>query len=176
MKLHPGIVLVLGCCLALSATDAKPKADVLNRWVGGKWVGEGKFVDSDYSKANKVSGVTKCAWSPDHVFVICDQDVNFGGSPMRDLSIYAFNPATGKFNYSQVNLSGERPRTGDLEINSDGDRWTYLGSMDDHGKTVRFRTTNQFHGNDQVEWWSEFSADGGKTWIKTGEGKETRQR
>src|SRR5208337_4437535 len=37
MKLHPGIVLVLGCCLALSATDAKPKADVLNRWVGGKW-------------------------------------------------------------------------------------------------------------------------------------------
>jgi len=41
---------------------------------------------------------------------------------------------------------------------------------------VQFRTTNQFHGNDKVEWWSEFSTDDGKTWTKTGEGTETREK
>ena len=44
------------------------------------------------------------------------------------------------------------------------------------GKGVQFRTTNQFHCNDQAEWWSEFSADDGKTWTKAGERIETREK
>lgn len=60
---------------ALFAADAKPGADVLNRWVGGRWVGDGHLLDSDYSKAGKATGVSTCAWSPDRIFVVCDQDV-----------------------------------------------------------------------------------------------------
>jgi hypothetical protein len=162
--------------LTLSAADAKPGADVLGRWVGGKWVGSGQFVDSDYSKATKASGTTTCAWSPDHIFVICDQDIMFGGTPMRDLSIYAFDAKTGRFYFYGVSLGQEKPRSTALDITENGDRWIYVSTPDIKDKPVQFRTTNQFHGNDQVEWWSEYSVDGGKTWTKTGEGKETRQK
>src|SRR5215472_5724174 len=102
MKFLVHLPLMIASLVALSAADVTSGADALNRWVGGKWVGSGEFVDSDFSKANKVSGVTKCDWSPDHVFVVCDQDVDFGGTPMRDLAIYAVDPKTGHFSYYSV--------------------------------------------------------------------------
>lgn len=176
MKFLAQLLFVLACSVALLAADATPGADVLNQWVGGKWVGSGQFVDSDFSKANKSSAVTTCAWSPDHIFVICDQDINFGGTPMRDLSVYAFASKTNKFYFYGISLGQEQPRHTSLEISDNGQRWVYSSSDDIKGKTVEFRTVNQFHGHDAVEWQSEFSTDGGKTWTKTGEGKETRQR
>lgn len=176
MRLFARWLLVIASAAALSAADPTPGADVLNRWVGGKWVGSGQFVESDFSKANKTSAVTTCAWSPDHIFVICDQDINFGGTPMRHLSIYAFAPQTNKFHFYAVSLGQEEPRNGDLDISDNGDRWVYSSTNDIKGKSVQFRTVDQFHSKDAVEWRSEFSADGGKTWTKTGEGKETRQR
>lgn len=175
MKRLTTILLIL-FPMALCAADAKPDAKVLDRWVGGKWVGEGVFVDSAYSKTNKASSVTKCAWSPDHIFVICDQDINFGGTPLRDLSIYSFAPKAGKFYFYGVSLGEEQPRHTALEISDNGERWVYSSADEIKGKSVQFRTTNQFHGNDQVEWWTEWSDDGGKTWTKTGTGKESRQK
>ena len=113
---------------------------------------------------------------PDRVFVLCDQDVTFAGSPLRDLSIYAFDPKASAFHFYQVTPTGSEPHTGSLEISVDGSKWTYLGSGELGGKKVQFRTTNQFHGNDQVEWWAEASADEGKNWTKTGAGSEARKR
>jgi hypothetical protein len=176
MKFLAQLFLMVGCSVGLLAADATHGADVLNRWVGGKWVGSGQFVDSDFSKANKSSAVTTCVWSPDRIFVICDQDINFGGTPMRDLSIYTFAPKTNKFYFYGVSLGQEKPRNTSLDIGENGDRWVYSSTNDIKGKSIQFRTVNQFHGMDTVEWRSEFSADGGKTWTKTAEGKETRQR
>jgi hypothetical protein len=170
------LFLLIGCSVALSAAQATPGADVLNRWAGGKWVGEGKTVDSDYSKAGKANGVSTCAWSPDHVYVVCDQNIEADDGPLLLLSIYAFDPKTSKYHFYGMDRSGEQPRSGDLEISRNGDYWVYPGSAEIQGKTVQFRTTNEFHGKDAVEWRSEFSTDGGKTWTKTGEGKETRQK
>lgn len=174
MKFLVQFLLAIVCLGPLCSAGTTSGADALSRWVGGKWVGSGEFVDSDYSKASKVGGVTRCDWSPDHVFVICDQDVDFGGTPMRDLAVYAVDPKTGHFFFYSVTPSGEKPQVGTIEISKDGDRWVYPGSYEKDGKTIQFRTVNQFHGKDQVEWWSESSADGGKTWTKTGSGKETR--
>jgi len=176
MPLLVRLFLVIACGLPLSAAETPLNADTLNRWVGGKWVGDGQFVDSAYSKANKSSAVTKCAWSPDHIFVICDQDINFGGMPLRELSIYTFAPKTGKFYFYGVSFGEETPRHTALNITDSGDRWVYSNTNDIQGKSVQFRTTNQFHGNDTVEWWSEYSTDAGKTWTKTGSGKETREK
>jgi hypothetical protein len=159
----------------LFAADAKIGADVLNRWVGGKWVGSGQFVDSDYSKANTATATTRCVWSPDHIFVICDQDVNFGGTPMRDLSIYTFDPKTSRFYFYGISLGSEKARNPTLDISENGNRWTYTSTADIKDKSVQFRTTNQFHDDNHVEWWSEYSTDGGKTWTRTGGGKESRQ-
>ena len=167
--------LLLVFATQLFAADAKPGTDALNRWVGGKWVSSGQFVDSDYSQANKASAVTKCVWSPDHVFVICDQDINFGGTPMHDLSIYTFDSKSSRFYFYGISLGSEEPRSTTLDISENGERWIYSSRADIKRKSVQFRTTNQFHGNDHVDWWSEYSIDDGKTWTKTGEGKESRQ-
>ncbi len=144
--------------------------------MGGKRVGSGQLVESDFSETNKSSAVTTCVWSPDHIFVICDQDVNLGGTPMRDLSIYAFAPKTNKFYFYGVSLGQEDPRNTALDICEHADHWVYSSSNDIKGKNVQFRIINQFLGADTVDWQSEFSTDDGKSWTKTGEGKETRQR
>jgi hypothetical protein len=171
-------LILLFCAVASFVTFAaeKPDANILDRWVGGKWVGDGQFLDTAYSQAAKVGGVTTCSWSPDHIFVTCDQDVHFGDAPMRDLSIYAFDSKTSQFHFYSVTPAGDRPHTGSLDISADGAHWVYLGSAEISGKTVQFRTTNEFHWNDQVDWWSEASGDDGKTWTRTASGKETRQR
>jgi hypothetical protein len=176
MKLLCRLLFVMGFSFSLWAADSAASADVLNRWVGGKWVSSGKFVDSAYSSANTASATTKCAWSPDHVFVICDQDINFGGQPMRDLSVYTFASKTGNFYFYGISLGEKNARSTTLDISDNGERWIYSNTTEIKGRAVQFRTTNQFHGNDQVEWWTEFSADDGKTWTKTGEGKETREK
>ena len=84
-------VLVLFSSLPLFAAD-KANADALNRWVGGKWPLEGKMLDTDYSKAVTVTGVSNCGWSPDHVFMICDQSLLEDGKPSRELSVLCTTP------------------------------------------------------------------------------------
>lgn len=176
MKLLFRLLFVISFSLWLRAADSATGAEALNRWVGGKWVGSGQFVASDYSQANTASATTKCAWSPDHVFVICDQDIVFGGKPMRDLSIYSFAPKTGKYYFYGISVGEEKARTTALDITDSGNRWVYSSANEIKGKAVQFRTTNEFHGNDTVEWRTEFSTDDGKTWTKTGSGKETREK
>jgi len=41
---------------------------------------------------------------------------------------------------------------------------------------VQFRTINEFRNPDYIEWWSEYSTDGGSHWIKMGGGSEKRQK
>jgi hypothetical protein len=167
------MLLVCCSCSAFAADKSSPR-DVLDRWVGGTWISEGKFFDTQFSKPNTASATTRCAWSPDHIFVVCDQDITFGGKPLRDLSIYTYDPKSEKYFFYGISLGEEKARNTKLEIADNGERWMYLSSDEIQEKTVQFRTTNQFHGRDAVEWWSEFSTDGGKTWTKSGEGKESR--
>lgn len=162
--------------IALFAANSQPSADVLGRWVGGKWVGDGKLVVSEYSKAATVGGVTQCAWSPDHVFVVCDQAVTANGKPDRDLSVYAFDPGKGTYHMFGLSPSGERPRVTELTISPDHNRWEYLGKAEIGGKSVQFRTVNLFRDADHVDWWSEYSTDNSAHWVRMGEGKESREK
>ena len=170
------IVVCMACCLAAAAENAKPSADVLGRWVGGKWIGDGKMVDSDYSKAIAVAGVTNCAWSPDHIFVICDQNNTIDGKATRDLSVYGFEPEKGTYQLFGMSPGEKQTRMTELTISQDHNRWEYLGKSEISGKDVEFRTVNVFRDNDHVDWWSEYSKDDGAHWVKMGEGKESRQK
>ena len=37
---------------------------------------------------------------------------------------------------------------------------------------MQFRTINEFRNPDHIDWWSEYSTDGGANWIKMGGGSE----
>lgn len=177
MKIRNLLCLLLWVHPVLYGADnAKPGVDALGRWVGGKWPGEGKMLDTDYSKAATVSFVSNCAWSPEHVFVICDQTITANGKPDRALSIYGFDPEKSAYHMFGMSPAGERPRVTELVISPDQSRWEYLGKTEISGKPVEFRTVNIFRDNDHVEWWSEYSTDQGQHWIRMGGGKESRQR
>jgi hypothetical protein len=160
---------------ALFAADS-PSADVLNRWAGGKWIGEGAMLATEYSKPMKVGGVTTCAWSPDRVFMVCDQQVTVNEKADRMLSLYTYDSEKQAFHFFGLSPSGEHPRIGDVVISPDGGRWEYPYKAEISGKPVDFRTVNVFRDADHVDWWSEYSTDGGAKWIRTGAGKESRQR
>lgn len=164
MKILAHVSLLL-CSLTLFAGD-KPDAAILDRWVGGRWV----------IKDAKVAAVSNCAWSPDHVFVVCDQEVNADGKHTRYLSVYGFDPATSKYFFHGISLGDEKPHSTALEISADGNHWVYSATEDASKDATQYRTINQFHGPDLVEWQTESSNDGGKTWTKTAGGKEIRER
>ena len=175
MKIFLAVLIVCTSFPGFSI-DNKPSAEVLGRWVGGKWVGDAHFLDTDYSKAGSGGGVSTCAWSPDHIFVVCDQDVKDKGKAMRFLSVYSFDAMTGTYHFFGLSPDGDRPRTGDVNITADGTHWEYLTKTTIKDKPVWFRTINQFKGNDQVDWWSEYSTDEGQHWTKTGGGSEKREK
>jgi len=172
-------LIVMLCLLSstlMAAENPKPSADALGRWVGGKWVGEAKLTDTNYSTSMAVSGVNTCQWSPDHVFVVCDQAITADGKPDRALSIYAFDPEKSAYHLFGISPKGDRPHVTEVTISPDQSRWEYLGKAEIKDKTVEFRTVNIFHDADHVEWWSEYSTDNGAHWVRTGEGKESRQK
>ena len=159
-----------------SSTSEKSQADVLARWVGGKWVGDARFLDTEYSKASAGGGITKCDWSPDHVFVICDQDMQDNGTAMRSLSVYSFDPENNTYHFVGLSPEGDRPRTGDVNITENGGHCEHLTKTTIKDKPVWFRTINQFKTDNQVDWWSEYSTDEGQHWTKTGGGSEKREK
>ncbi len=167
--------LIICCALPLFAAD-KATADVLNRWIGGTWPLEGKMLDTDYSKALTVTGVSNCGWSPDHVFMICDQSLLEDGKPSRELSVYAFDPDNSTFHFYGLSPTGGRPHTSDVVISADGNHWEYQNKAEIKGKKVLFRTINEWRSSDSIEWWSEYSIDDGQHWTKMGGGSEERKK
>ena len=174
--MKPYLAALLLCTALTMFADDKPTADVLNRWVGGKWPLDGKMLDTDYSKATTVTGVSTCGWSPDHVFMICDQSIMEDGKPSRGLSVYVFDNANSTFRFFGLSPSGERPRTSDVTISADGSRWEYFTKTEIKGKPVQFRTINEFRNADHIDWWSDYSTDGGAHWVRMGGGSETREK
>lgn len=174
MKLSIAILL-LYTSLPLMAAD-KANADVLDRWVGGTWPLEGKMLDTEFSKALTVTGVSNCGWSPDHAFMICDQSLLEDGKPSRELSVYVFDPNKDTFHFYGLSPEGGRPHTSEVVISYDGNHWEYQNKAEIKGKTVMFRAVNEWRSPDHIEWWSEYSSDGGQHWTKMGGGSEKRRK
>ena len=175
-----GTVAMLAMVLATmgSAAGAADKAgnEALERWIGGTWPLEGKMLDPDYSKAATVTGMSRCGWSPDHIFMICDQSLLVDGKPDRELSVYVFDAESGKFHFYGLSPQGGRPHMTEIDISPDGTHWVYHNTSEIKGKPVQFRTINEFRNPDYIEWWSEYSTDEGQHWTKMGGGSEKRSK
>jgi hypothetical protein len=174
MKTLLAIAVVFLGSTAVAADKAN--ADVLGRWVGGTWPLEGKMLDTEFSKALTVTGVSNCGWSPDHVFMICDQSLLEDGKPSREMSAYVFDADKGTFHFYGLSPEGGRPHTSEVVISADGNHWEYQNKTEIKGKTVMFRTINEWRTPDSIEWWAEYSSDEGQHWTKMGGGSEKRKK
>ena len=100
------MIWLLGSCCG--PPDSAAGADALNRWVGGKWVGSGQFVDTAYSKAIQPAPQPNALVS-DHVFVVLlTRTLSLAASPCAHLfPIYTFSPKTSRYYFYGISLGEE---------------------------------------------------------------------
>jgi hypothetical protein len=146
-------------CLALALLAAGP-IDQLDRFTG-TWISQGTFTETPYSKAGTSSATTICAWSADHLFMICPQSVTLAGKRDDDVAIYSYDPAAGAFNF--FNIRPARIATTTITVN--GDTITYPFSFTDKGKNVTIRTLNVWKNANLYTWRTEYTTNGGAAWT-----------
>jgi hypothetical protein len=139
--------------------------------LAGTWKSNGTFVDTAYSKAGTATASTTCAWTGDHLFLLCQQSVEMGGKANHDVAIYTYDEATNTYHFYNVGV--EQMRTAQLSV--DATSMTYGGSFDDGSKHVLTRTLNVWQSPKAYTWRAEYSLDNGATWTQMGSGASTLQ-
>ncbi len=115
--------------------------------------------------AEKTDVTSRCAWSPAHQFVICDQEGTFQGKPFTALSIYGWSEAKKGYIFYGAQNGGD-PSSTELQI--EGKTWTYVP-----GAGGQWKTTNEFLDRDTYEF-KVFHAEDGKTWKVVSSGRSKR--
>jgi len=87
--------------------------------------------------------------------------------------IFTISKEPGKFDVDNITPNGHASSDTDLFIR-DPSHWTFI-SNSDNGKP-HYRTENTFLSPDAIHFEQFVSPDDGKTWTKTNEGDESRQR
>jgi len=155
-KSLPCLLMFLFLC-SLASAQADDPTKKLGAFVG-KWKTEGAFTGSD----NKVTSILECRWSPQGVFLICDQAVSMAGAIHHQLTAYSYNSKDGNYSYTTIADPGAKPTSGTVEIK--GNVWTYTSTFENNGKVTQIRTTNEFTDPATEVFMVESSSDGGATW------------
>jgi len=77
----------------------------------------------------------------------------------------------GHYYTQNITLEGRATSRGDLEIS--GDRWVYSSTWDAGGRTVYYRTTNEFSGKNRIHF-EQAESTNGKDWTVKASGDEQR--
>jgi hypothetical protein len=144
--------------------------DTLDRFAG-TWQSEGTFVNTPYSKPGTSTATTTCAWSGDHLFMICQQIVTMGGKRDDDLGIYSYDETASAYRFYGVHPGQATSTT----ISVNGNTITYPFTFTDNGKNVTIHTLNVWKNSNLYTWRTEFSTDGGKTWTLMASGTSQKQ-
>ena len=152
-----------------AATPASPQS-ALGAYLG-QWTGQGKILDSPFSKAGNAGGETNCNWAPNRGFLVCDQKTYSPAGPSNDLSIYTYNQKDHAYHFFGLSRNSGNVRSPKLTI--DGNRWTYSSQFNNSGKHVRIRTINVFTSPTTVTYRTEYSVNGAP-WYLMGSGSSRR--
>ncbi len=154
--------IVLSWALA-SLAQAKPDStDPLTplRLYNGSWQltvnGTGKSVRID----NRCEPIGK--------FFACEQSVN--GQVQL---LVVFVPSGREDEYSVQNISTDGESGSKTVLTIGGTRWTYTSKEKSNGKTVYYRTTNDFRDTDHIHF-EQFQSDDGQHWKSVRSGEEKR--
>ncbi|MBV8244596.1 MAG: DUF1579 family protein [Candidatus Eremiobacteraeota bacterium] len=146
--------------LGAGAQSASP-VDALGLY-RGTWQSSATIVDTTFSKAGEADGTTACDWSGDRLFMICQQNINYKGTPVHDVTIFTYNPETKAYRFYSVAPN----RVTDADILVDRNSVTFPSTFkDDNGKTVTMRTVNTWTDSDHYAFRTEYSLDGGAHWT-----------
>lgn len=158
-----------------AAADAEPSPSdaaalaQLDRLVG-TWDSPGSFVHTAYSEPFAARARTTCSWSEDRVFLMCRQSVTTDKADQHDVAIYTYDPASKNYRFYTVSRTAANGAT----IVVTPTEISYPARFTDAGKTVMQRTVNAWQSPVRYTWRSEYSLDGGKTWVLMGSGIATR--
>lgn len=167
MRVKPLLYLLIvaaSSSLGMAQTGDAAKTDAAKNLGAylGKWQSEAT------RGAEKITAMLECRWSPQGVFLICEQSIKMAGGDRRQLTIYSYNSKDSTYSYVTIAEPGAKPTSGKVEIK--GSVWTYPFSYENNGKTIQVRTTNEFTGPRTEIFKTESSDDGGATWKTVLEG------
>jgi hypothetical protein len=149
---------MLGSAPASAVSKPPAAAAQLQVWVG-HWNTKGE------SGGTPWHADTRCAWSPNHEFVVCDQLIN---DRVNQLMILTYDESAKVYRISSIGKD-RAPILSRGTIR--GKVWTNTGEFDQAGKRILIRTTVDFsvpHHYADREWTSE---DGGAHWSETSRGQ-----
>lgn len=101
-------------------------------------------------------------------YFACQQTIN---GQQGALVIFIPAPTPAQYYTQNVRIEGFASGRGNLTIA--GNRWTYMSTRDDSGKTVYYRTINEFTGKNRIHFESAESTDN-RNWKVTTSGDEVR--
>lgn len=158
-------VLTVAACISLGAAQTADSAKKLSAFLG-TWQAEGM------RGTEKITSKLECRWSPQGLFLVCEQSITTAAGDHRQLTIYSYNAKDNAYTYVTIADPGAKPTSGKVEIK--GNVWTYPFSFENNGKTVQIRTTNEFTDPRTEVFKTESSDDGGVSWKMALEGAAHR--
>lgn len=163
------VVVALACTTAAASAGQTGGAEELQRF-SGTWTSSGALLDTPYSKAGAATGTTTCAWSDDRLFMICQQRVSINGTLTRALSVYTYDAAQRQYHFYHMSSSGGS----DSSIAVEDNRITYSDSFTDKGARITIRTLNVWETANFYRWQTDYSNNGGATWVPMASGTSQR--
>jgi hypothetical protein len=180
MKKHIILIVVVGLALCLapmmsaqaSAGSSKTGAEreKLALFVG-KWSAEADFKSSGTSSGGKSKWTETCDWFEGNFALNCHSEGEFGGHPVKGISVMAYDASQKTYVYFETNDSDES----DLwRGKAEGDTWTWSEKSTTNGKPSEMRFTQRFSGYSMT--FKLESAVGDAPFSVVMDGKQVRQK
>lgn len=178
MTRHITLALIVACISSLpsvilaqtSVSSVPPGHEKLSVFVG-KWAAEAEFKPSKTSSGGKSNWTEACEWLDGNYALLCHSEGEFGGHPVKEISVMAYDASQKGYVYFETNKSDESDLwRGKVE----GDTWTWSEKSVEHGKPSEMRFTQRFSGDSIV--FKLESVVGDAPFSVVMDGKQVRQK
>jgi hypothetical protein len=166
---------LLAARLAAAAPESsapQPSAEVqkLSYFVG-EWTSEADIHPGPMGAGGKATGSSKCRWLDGNFFVSCQDESSTPMGKMSGLGVMGYDAAKKVYTWSGFNNMGQAEvATGTVS----GKTWTFAGSNDINGKTMKTRYTIVETSPAEYTFRFDASTDGA-TWTPVIDGKVTKK-
>jgi hypothetical protein len=164
--------IVAGAAQAPTMPKPGPEHQALAAFVGN-WTFTGEMKPGAMGPGGKLTGTDRIAWMPGGFFVERKFEGNMAGMEYKGTEIYGYDAAKKTYTFTGFDSMGGAG-TGTMTVK--GNVWSASGTMNMAGMISHERCTLTFGaGNATLDIKCSSSADGGKTFNPSVEGKATKK-